>query len=150
MRDGLTNPKFLLTLMERPMCFPPKVDKYHLRSSLLNDEATLPPSKRCHRAQEAMSACVAEVAIALVEPVATSMTRQNDAYNISADEKYYTKCIDNDKKSVKKNEECVKVETLIQKEASEIIGSKKHVETNFEQKTSYTNISLFVQTMTLV
>ena len=60
MRDGLMNPKFVLTLMERPMCFPPNANKYSLRSSLPNDEVVLPLSKRCHRAQEAMSACVAE------------------------------------------------------------------------------------------
>ena len=30
--------------MERPMCLPPKADKYHLRSSLPSDEAALPPS----------------------------------------------------------------------------------------------------------
>ena len=49
-----------------------------------------------------MSACV-EVATALVEPVETGVTRQNDAYKISADEKSYTKCFDNGKKSVKGN-----------------------------------------------
>ena len=70
-----------------------------------------------------MFACVAEAATALVEPVATGVTGQNDAYKISADEKYYTKCFDNDKKSVKGNEECVKVDTLIQKEAIETGGS---------------------------
>ena len=43
------------------------------------------------------------------------MTRHDDAYKISTDEKYYTKCFDNDKKSVKEIEECVKVDTLIQK-----------------------------------
>ena len=48
-----------------------------------------------------MSACVAKVATALVELVATGVTRQDDAYNISADYKSYTKCFDNDKKSVK-------------------------------------------------
>ena len=48
-----------------------------------------------------------------------------DAYKISADEKSYTKCFDNDKKSVKGNEECVKVYTLIQKYATEIEGSKE-------------------------
>ena len=62
-----------------------------------------------------MSTCVAQAATALVETVATGVTRQDDAYNISADEKSYTKCFDNDKKSVKGNEECVKVDTLIQK-----------------------------------
>ena len=31
--------------MERPMCFPPKDDKYRLRSNLLSDESTLCPSK---------------------------------------------------------------------------------------------------------
>ena len=103
MRDGLMNPKFVLTLMERPMCFPPKADKYRLRSSLSSDEAALPPSKRCHRAQEAMSACVVEATTALVEPLATGVTGQDDAYNISADEKSYTKCFDNDKKSIKPN-----------------------------------------------
>lgn len=113
--------------MERPMCLPPKADKYRLRSSLPSDEAALPPSKRRHRAQEAMSACVAEAATALVEPVATGVTGQDDAYKISADEKSYTKCFDNDKKSVKGNEECVKVDTLIQKEATETGGSKKPV-----------------------
>ena len=106
------------------ICF--LTDKYCLRSSLLSDEAALPPSKRRHWAQEAMSACV-EAATALVEPVATSVTGQNDAYNISADEKSYTKFLDNDKKSVKGNEECVKIDTLIQKELRETIGSKKPV-----------------------
>ena len=101
-------------------------DKYHLRSILLSDEASLPPSKRIHQAQEAMSACV-EATTALVELVATSVTRQNDAYKISADEKSYTKFLDNDKSSVKGNEECVKIDTLIQKEAIETIGSKKPV-----------------------
>ena len=74
-----------------------------------------------------MSACVAEAAIALVEPVATGVTGHDDAYKISADEKTYTKYFDNDKKLVKVNEECVKVDTLIRKEATEIGGSKKHV-----------------------
>ena len=92
-------------------------DKYHLRSILSSDEATLPPSKRSHRAQEAMYACV-EAATALVEPVATGVTGQNDAYKIYVDEKSYTKFLDNDKKSVKGNEECVKIDTLIQKEAT--------------------------------
>ena len=50
-----------------------------------------------------MSACVAEAATALVEPVETGVTGQDDAYNISIDEKYYTKCFDNDKKLVKGN-----------------------------------------------
>ena len=70
-----------------------------------------------------MFACVAEAAISLLEPVATGVTRQNDAYKISADEKYYTKCFDNEKNSVKGNEEYVKVDTLIQKEATKIGGS---------------------------
>ena len=48
-----------------------------------------------------------------------------DAYNIFADEKSYTKCFDNDKKSVKGNEECVKVDTLSQKKETETGGSKK-------------------------
>ena len=103
---------------------PPKNDKYRLRSSLPSDEAALPPSKRRHRAQEAMSACVAEAATALVVPMATGVTWQDDAYKISADEESYTKCFDNNKKSVKGNEECVKVDTLIQKQATKIGGSK--------------------------
>ena len=45
-----------------------------------------------------MSACVAEAATALVEPVAIGMTGQDDAYKIFADEKCYNKCFDNDKK----------------------------------------------------
>ena len=65
-----------------------------------------------------MFACVAEAATALVELVATGVTRQDDAYKIFADEKSYTKCFGNDKKSVKGIEECVKVDTLIQKEAT--------------------------------
>ena len=65
-----------------------------------------------------MSTCVAEAATALLEPVATGVTRQDDTYNISADEKSYTKFLDNDKKSVKGNDECVKIDTLIQKEAT--------------------------------
>ena len=72
-----------------------------------------------------MSACVTEATTALVELVAIGVIGQDDAYKISADEKYYTKCFDNDKKSVKGNEECVKVDTLIQKEATETRGSKK-------------------------
>ena len=74
-----------------------------------------------------MSACVAEVATDLVERVAIGVTRQDDAYNISADENFYTKCFDNEKKSVKGNDECVKVDTLIQKQATETGGSKKPV-----------------------
>ena len=66
-----------------------------------------------------MSTCVAEVATALVEPAATGVTGQDDAYKISVDGISYTKCFDNDKKSVKGNEEFVKVDTLIQKEATE-------------------------------
>ena len=62
-----------------------------------------------------MSACVAEAATTLVEPVATGVTGQDDAYKIFVVEKSYTKCFDNDKKLVKGNEECVKVDTLIQK-----------------------------------
>ena len=102
----------------------PKDNKYLFRSILPSDDVSMPLSKRCLRAQEAMSPCVAENEIALVEPVETGVTGQDDAYNISADEKYYTKFFDNDKKSVKGNEECVKVDTLIQKEAIEIGGSK--------------------------
>ena len=69
-----------------------------------------------------MSTCVAEATTTLVEPVPTSVTGQDGAYKISANEKSYTKCFDNDKKSVKGNEECVKVDTLIQKEATETCG----------------------------
>ena len=74
-----------------------------------------------------MSTCVAVAATALVEPVATSVTGQDDAYTIFAVEKYYTKCFDNDKKSVKGIEECVKVDTVIQKEATKTGGSNKSV-----------------------
>ena len=70
-----------------------------------------------------MSTSVVEAATALLEPMATAVTGQNDAYKISVDEKYYTKCFDKDKKSVKGNEECVKVDTMIQKEARETEGS---------------------------
>ena len=65
------------------ICF--LADKYLLRNSIPSDEAALPHSKQRHWAQEAMSACV-EAATALVEPVATSVTGQNDAYKISVDE----------------------------------------------------------------
>ena len=64
-----------------------------------------------------MSSCVAEAT--------TGVTRQDDAYKISIVEKSYTKWFDNDEKSVKGIEECVKVDTLIQKEATKIGGSKK-------------------------
>ena len=74
-----------------------------------------------------MSTCVAVAATALVELVATGVTGQDDAFTIFAVEKYYTKFFDNDKKSVKGIEECVKVDTLIQKEATKIGGSKKLV-----------------------
>ena len=40
----------------------------------MSDEVSLPPSKRRHRAQEAMSTCVAKATTALVEPVATGVT----------------------------------------------------------------------------
>ena len=72
-----------------------------------------------------MSTCVAEAATALVEPVEIGVTGQDDAYKIFVDEKYYTKWFDNYKKSIKGNEECVKVGTLIQKETTETGGSKK-------------------------
>ena len=71
--------------MERPMCFLPKADKYHLWSSLPSVEVDLPPSKQRHWAQEAMSTCVAEGATTLVEPVPTGVTGQDDAYNIYED-----------------------------------------------------------------
>ena len=65
-----------------------------------------------------MYTCVVEPATTLVEPMPTSVTGQDDAYKIFVDEKSYTKFFDNDKKLVKGNEECVKVDTLIQKEAT--------------------------------
>ena len=72
-----------------------------------------------------MSTCVAEAATDLVEPVASGVTGQDDAQNISTVEKSYTKFFDNDKNSVKGIEECVKVDTVIQKEATKIGGSQK-------------------------
>ena len=65
-----------------------------------------------------MSTCVAEATTALVQPMETGVTGQDDTYNIDVYEISYTKCFDNDKKSVKGNEERVKVDTLIQKEAT--------------------------------
>ena len=62
-----------------------------------------------------------------MEPVAIGVTGQDDAYKISADENFYTKFFDNDKKSVKRNEECVKVDMLIQKQATKTGGNKKLV-----------------------
>ncbi|KAH9312651.1 hypothetical protein KI387_027686, partial [Taxus chinensis] len=50
------------TSVQRDPCLPHKADKYRLRGSLADDEAALPPSKRLHRALEAMSACAAEAA----------------------------------------------------------------------------------------
>ena len=44
-----------------------------------------------------MSTCVAKAATALVEPTATSVTGQDDAYKISVDEISYTKCFDNER-----------------------------------------------------
>ena len=66
-----------------------------------------------------MYVCVAEDATTLVEPVTTGVTGQDHVYKIYANEKIYTKCFNNDKKSVKGIEECVKVDTLIQKEATQ-------------------------------
>ena len=60
-----------------------------------------------------------------MEPVEIGVTGQDDAYKISADENFYTKCFDNDKNSVKGNEECVKVDMLIQKQATKTWGNKK-------------------------
>ena len=74
-----------------------------------------------------MFACVVEVATTLVEPVETGVTGHDDAYKISAVEKSYTKFFDNENNSVKGNEECVKVDTLIQKDATEAGGIKKPV-----------------------
>ena len=74
-----------------------------------------------------MSTCVAVAATALVEPVATGVSGQDDAYDIFEDEKYYTKFFDNDKNSFKGIEVCVKVDTLIQKEATKTGGSKKQL-----------------------
>ena len=65
-----------------------------------------------------MSACVVGAATSLVEPLAPGVTGHYDAYKISIDKISYTKCFDNDNKSVKSNEECVIVDTLIQKEAT--------------------------------
>ncbi|XP_057837984.2 protein HUA2-LIKE 2 isoform X2 [Cryptomeria japonica] len=48
--------------VQRDTCLPHKADKYRLRGSLADDETALPPSKRLHRALEAMSACAAEAA----------------------------------------------------------------------------------------
>ena len=84
-----------------------------------------------HWDQESMSACVVEAATSLVDPVATGVTGQHDAYKICIDEKYYTKFFDNDKKSIKGNEKCVKEDTLIQKEATEIGGSNKLVVSSY-------------------
>ena len=111
----LPHGKMSSIFMERPMCFPQKDDKYCLWSILSSDEFALPPSKWLHRARESMPACVAEAATALVEPMATGVTGQDDAYKISIDEKYYTKCFDNDKNPIKGNEEFIEVDTLIQK-----------------------------------
>ncbi|EFJ36239.1 hypothetical protein SELMODRAFT_404055 [Selaginella moellendorffii] len=44
------------------LSLPPKAEKYRMRNSLADSEAALPPSKRLHRALEAMTACVAEAA----------------------------------------------------------------------------------------
>ena len=41
----LPHGKMSSIFMERPMCLPPKADKYRLRSILPSDEAALPPSK---------------------------------------------------------------------------------------------------------
>ena len=40
-----------------------------------------------------MSACVAEAATPLLEPMATGVTGHDDAYKISTDEKSYTECL---------------------------------------------------------
>ncbi|XP_057820295.2 uncharacterized protein LOC131033169 isoform X2 [Cryptomeria japonica] len=93
-------------VLGKAMCLPPKADKYRLRSSLPGDEAALPPSKRRHRAQEAMSACVAEAA------TASNMTNgsdgQEDAWGISSHEKPFTECFDSERKLVHGNEDCMK------------------------------------------
>lgn len=49
---------------ERGTSLPPKADKDRIRKAALDGEAALPPSKRRHRAFEAMSACEAEAATA--------------------------------------------------------------------------------------
>ena len=71
-----------------------------------------------------MSACVVEATTALVEPVATGVTGHDDAYKISAYKKSYTTFFVNGKKSVKGNEECVKVDTFIEKEETKTEVSK--------------------------
>ena len=48
-----------------------------------------------------MSTCVVDVATALVDPVAIGVTGHDDAFKVSAYEKCYTKCFDNDKNLVK-------------------------------------------------
>ena len=52
-----------------------------------------------------MSEFFVEDATALVEPMATGVTGQDDAYKIFVDENSYTKCFDKDKNSVKGHEE---------------------------------------------
>ena len=49
---------------ERGTSLPPKADKDRMRKAAFDGEAALPPSKRRHRALEAMSACEAEAATA--------------------------------------------------------------------------------------
>ena len=51
-----------------------------------------------------MFECVVEAATALVEPMETHVTGQDDAYKIFVDEISYTKWFDNDKKLVKGND----------------------------------------------
>ncbi|KAH9323709.1 hypothetical protein KI387_018348 [Taxus chinensis] len=97
-----------LHLLGMATCLPPKADKYRLRSSLQGDEAALPPSKRRHRAQEAMSACVAEAATALMDPVTTGSDAQDDALGIYSNENPYTECCENEGKLVQGSEGCIK------------------------------------------
>ena len=43
-KGDLPHGKMSSIFMERPMCLPPKADKYCLRSGLPSDEVSLPPS----------------------------------------------------------------------------------------------------------
>ncbi|CAM6084588.1 unnamed protein product [Calypogeia fissa] len=72
-------------LREKSTILPPKAAKYRIRSSLPDDEAVLPPSKRWHPAFEAASASELEVALTHVGEPGNSKSEAAPVAHVAQD-----------------------------------------------------------------
>eukprot|EP01018_Ginkgo_biloba_P025613 Gb_39860 [translate_table: standard] len=82
--------------VERDHCLPLKADKYRLRGSLADDETALPPSKRLHRALEAMSAYAAESDTVSIEVQSTTVEGQHTECKTSTKVESISGCVENE------------------------------------------------------